>query len=41
MLKSLLHHLKTKKMRKNSVKILPFVMGYVHDQYKTQKTCEN
>ena len=27
-------------MRKHAVKKLPFVIRYVHDQYKTQLTCD-
>ena len=30
-------HLKTKNMCKHTVKILPFVIGYAPDRYKTQK----
>ena len=33
-------HLKTKQMHKNTVKILPFVIVYVLDQYKTQNMCD-
>ena len=32
-------HLKTKKMCKNAVKKLPFVIMYVCDKYKTQEMC--
>ena len=40
MLKSILNHLKTKKMCRHSVKKLPFVMTYVPDRYKTQQMCD-
>ena len=32
-------HLKTKKMYKNDVKKLPFVLKYVPDRYKTNRMC--
>ena len=34
-------HLKTKKMCKNAVKKLLFVVRYVPDRYKTKKMCDN
>ena len=40
MLRYILDHLKTKKMCKNAVKKLPFIIRCVSDQYKTQEMCE-
>ena len=40
MLKFILHHLKTKKMCKRTVKKLPYLLRYVLDQYKTQQLCD-
>ena len=36
MLKFVPDHIKTKKMCKNKVKKLPYLLRYVSDQYKTQ-----
>ena len=33
-------HLKAKKMCKNALKKLPFVVKYVPDRYKTKKICD-
>ena len=38
MLKFVPDYLKTKKMCKHAVKILPFVTRYVPDEYKSQET---
>ena len=40
MLKFVPDHLKTKKMCKNKVKKLPYLLRYVSDQYKTQQMCD-
>ena len=40
MLKVIPDYLKTKKMCKNGVKKLPFVINYVPNQYKTQEICD-
>ena len=33
-------HLKTKKIRKHAVKILPYLIRYVPDQYKNKQMCD-
>ena len=40
MLKVVPDYHKTKKMCKNGVKKLPFVINYVPNQYKTQEICD-
>ena len=40
MLKLVLDHLKTKKICKDAVKKLPYLLRYVPDQYKTQEMCD-
>ena len=40
MLKIVPDYLKTKKMCKNAVKKLAFVINYVPNQYKTQEICD-
>ena len=40
MLRFIPDHLKTKKVRNNSVKRLSFVIMHVPDQYKTQQMCD-
>ena len=40
MIKFVPDHLKTKKLCKHAVKILPYLLRYVPDKYKTQQMCD-